>query len=225
MAGKPYPEAPKNAALHKVESGQYDNLLERIQAIAKSMNIPSPGVWVAESKSLQAEAFPSNNIAITTATLKLLNPREQNAILAHELGHRKNGDKDGLAGMLQLGKLELTGHLPEYRETLADDRAVEAAYSSRLFTPDDLSTALVKMSARKTADHGAGAMNGGLAFTLTDKLLNALPQKAQETINSISNSLGSFKESIHLDMHPSIENRIEHVNQLKQAHEKKTVNR
>ena len=76
--------------------------MERVQAIAKSLNIPAPDVWVADSKSLQAESFTSNNVAVTTATLNLLNEREQDAILGHELGHRKNGDKDGFAGGLQV---------------------------------------------------------------------------------------------------------------------------
>ncbi|MBV9506972.1 MAG: M48 family metalloprotease [Acidobacteriia bacterium] len=57
---------------------------------------------MADSKSLQPEAFPSNNVAITTAMLKLLNEREQNAVMGHELGRRKDGDQDGITGSLQV---------------------------------------------------------------------------------------------------------------------------
>jgi hypothetical protein len=134
---KPFPEAPDNSALHKVQPGEYGNFLQRVQAIAKSLNIPAPDVWIADSKSLQAEAFASNNVAITTATLNLLSDREQNALVGHELGHRKNGDKEGLGGEWQVISQMFRGHMPENRETLADDRAVEAAYASHLYNADD----------------------------------------------------------------------------------------
>jgi Zn-dependent protease with chaperone function len=215
---KPYPEAPDNSTLHKVQPGEYGNLLERVQAIAKSLNIPAPDVWVADSKSLQAEAFASNNVAITTATLNLLSDREQNALLGHELGHRKNGDKEGLAGLRQLMSQK---HMPEHRETLADDRAVEAAYVSGLYNPDDLISGLRKMTAAgKTAGHDVSAMNGSLVFRINGAVMAALPEQAQAEMNSISDSLAHLQQSVHLGSHPSLEHRIENINQQKQLHDK-----
>jgi Zn-dependent protease with chaperone function len=218
---KPFPEAPDNSMLHKVQPGEYGNLLERVQAIAKSLNIPAPDVWVADSKSLQAEAFPSNNVAITTSMLSLLSDREQNAILGHELGHRKDGDKDGLAGSLQVMFQMFRGHMQEYRETLADDRSVEAAYASGLYSPDDLSSALSKLTAAgKTAGHDMSAMNGSLSVRLNGTLMAALPEKAQAEVNSIGDSYNHFFESLHLGTHPSLEHRIENINEQKQLHDK-----
>lgn len=218
---KPFPEAPDNSTLHKVQPGEYGHLLERVQAIAKSLNIPVPDVWVADSKSLQAEAFPSNNVAITTAMLNLLNDREQNAVLGHELGHRKNGDKDGLAGSWQVMSQMFTGHMQEHRETLADDRSVEAAYASRLYSPDDLSSALTKTTAAgKTAGHDASAMNGSLSLRISGALMAALPEKAQTEVNSIGDSYNHFFASLHLGTHPSLEHRIENINGQKQLHDK-----
>jgi Zn-dependent protease with chaperone function len=224
---KPFPEAPDNSTLHKVQPGEYGNLLERVQTIAKSLNIAAPDVWVADSKSLQAEAFPSNNVAITTATLNLLSDREQNAFLGHELGHLKNGDKDGLGGEWQVMAGFLSkGHLQEYREMQADTRSVEAAYASRLYSPDDLSSALKKVTAAgKTAGHDISAMNGSVLVRISAAGMAALPEKAQGAVNSISDSWNSFFESIHLGTHPSLEHRIENVNQQKQIHDKSELKR
>jgi Zn-dependent protease with chaperone function len=221
MFMKPFPEAPDNSTLHKVQPGEYGNLLERVQTIAKSLNLPAPDVWVADSKSLQAGAFPSNNVAITTATLNLLNEREQDAILGHELGHRKNGDKGGLGGELQVLSQILRGHMQEHRETLADDRSVEAAYASRLYSPDDLSSAVTKMTAAgKTAGHDVSAMDGSVLVRMNASMMAALPEKAQAEVNSIGDSYNHFFESLHLGTHPSLEHRIENINEQKQLHEK-----
>jgi heat shock protein HtpX len=218
---KPFPEAPDNSTLHKVQPGEYGDLLERVQTIAKSLNIAAPDVWVADSKSLQASAFPSNNVTITTGILNLLNEREQNAVLGHELGHRKNGDKEGIAGSLQMLAGAFKGHLQEYRETQADDRSVEAAYSSHLYSPDDLSSALTKTTAAgKTAGHDAPAMGGSALLKLSAAAITALPEKAQAEVNSLSDSYNHFFESLHLGTHPSLEHRIENINELKQLHDK-----
>jgi Zn-dependent protease with chaperone function len=220
---KPFPEAPDNSTLHKVQPGEYGHLLERVQAIAKSLNIPAPDVWVADSKSLQAESFPSNNVAVTTATLNLLNEREQDAILGHELGHRKDGDKDGFAGGLQvMAEFFTKGHLQEYRETQADTRSVEAAYASRLYSPDDLSSALKKFSAAgKTAGHDPSAM-AELPLLLRGQaaVMKALPEKTLEEINSIGDRWNNLWATLHLNTHPSLEHRIENIDQQKQLHAK-----
>jgi Zn-dependent protease with chaperone function len=158
---KPFPEAPDNSTLHKVQPGEYGKLLERVQAIAKSLNIPAPDVWVADSTSQQAVAFTSNNVAITTGVLNLLTEREQDAVFGHELGHRKNHDGDGgiISSFLQTYQELFKGHMPERREALADERSVEAAYASHLYSPDDLITALKKTRATgRTVGHDASAM-------------------------------------------------------------------
>lgn len=210
-----------------MQPGEYGHLLERVQAIAKSLNIYVPDVWVADSKSLQAEAFPSNNVAITTAMLNLLSEREQNAILGHELGHRKDGDKDGLAGNWQiLAGFLSKGHLQEYREIQADTRSVEAAYASHLYSPDDLISALQKTTAAgKTAGHDMSAMNGSMLLRICAAGMAALPETAQAEVNSISDSWNNFFESIHLGTHPSLEHRIENVDQQKLLHAKDVLKR
>jgi Zn-dependent protease with chaperone function len=223
---KPFPEAPENSTLHKVQPGEYGNLQERVQAIAKSLNIPAPDVWVADSKSLQAVAFPSNNVAITTGVLKLLSEREQDAILGHELGHRKNGDKAGLAGYLQLSLAMFSGHMPEHREALADERCVEAAYASQLYSPDDLSTALRKITAAgRTAGHDPSAMVDSLQLRANAAMMGVLPEKVQNEINAMGDSYVNALATMHLASHPSLEHRIDDINRLKQAHEKGTMKR
>lgn len=218
---KPFPKAPDNSTLHKVQPGEYRNLLERVQTLAKILSIPAPDVWVADSRSLQAVANPSNNVAITTATLKLLSEREQNAILGHELGHRKNGDQDGIAGGLQIIAAGFKGHLPEHREAKADERSVEAAYSSHLYSPDDLISALTKMTvAGKMAGHDASTMNNSVLLRINAAVMAMLPEKVQAIVNSIGDNYSHFLESIHVGTHPSLEHRIDNINHLRHAYAK-----
>ena len=223
---KPFPEAPDNSTLHEARPGENGHLLERIQSIAKSLDTPAPKVWIANSTSLQAEAFPSGNIAVTTATLELLSEKEQNAFLAHELGHLKNGDQNGYLGGLQVLGQAFKGHLQEHREMMADTRSVEAAYASHLYSPDDLSNALRKLTiAGKTAGHDNSALDGSLSIEASGALMNALPNHVREKVNVINDNWNQFWGDLHLNTHPTLEHRIEYINELKLAHDKGGVKR
>ena len=220
-SSKPFPEAPANLKLHKVQPGEFGNLLERVQAIAKSLNISAPDVWVADSKGMLTVAFPSNNVEITTGVLKLLNEREQDALLGHELGHRKNGDKEGAAGALQQISAMFSGHMPEHRETLADERSVEAAYASHLYSPDDLISALKKLTAaERTARYDPSALVDLPSLRANAAIMGVLTEKTREEVNAMGDRYAEFMAGIHLASHPSLEHRVEDIERLKQAHDK-----
>lgn len=229
---KPFPEAPENVVLHKVKAGGYGNLLERVQTIAKSLDMQPPNVWVVESPSVNLAAHESNNVITTTAMILLLSDREHNAVLAHELGHLKNNDHS----LIKRFKDYLNGNLlEETRELRADSRSIEAAYKSGETThsPDDLIYALKKFTdASRKMPHSVGDLMGStqngllgrvsqLQFDIQHKL-DHLPDGARKKIYAISDAFSNVLSMAHLNTHPSLENRINNVIHLKQEHDKAT---
>jgi hypothetical protein len=51
-------------------------------------------------------------------------------------------------------------------------------------------------------------------------VIAALPEKARAELNSISDSYVHFRESLHMESHPWLEQRVENINQQKQLHDK-----
>ena len=106
----------------------------------------------------------------------------------------------------------------------ADTRSVDAAYASHLYSPDDLGSAVTKMTVvGRTAGHDPSAMAGlPLSLRAQTAVMALLPEKALEEVNSINDGWIQFWAGLHLGTHPSLEHRIEHINELKQAHDKGT---
>lgn len=67
-----------------------------VQEISRGMQISMPEVWIYDAPDPNAFATgPSKNssmIAVSTGLLQNLNEREVKSVLAHELGHIRNGD-------------------------------------------------------------------------------------------------------------------------------------
>jgi heat shock protein HtpX len=67
-----------------------------VARLAAAFNLPKPRVAVVEADAPNAFATGRNArnrlVAVTTGILRLLNPRELEAVLAHELGHIRNRD-------------------------------------------------------------------------------------------------------------------------------------
>jgi Zn-dependent protease with chaperone function len=229
---KPFPEAPVNVNLHKVKSGEYGNLMERVQEIAKSLDMEPPNIWVVDSPTVNMIAHPSNNVITTTAMILLLSDREHNALLAHELGHLKNKDHSQIKRL----KDYLNGHLlEEYRELKADERSIEASYKSgeKTHSPDDFIYAMKKFGiASRKMPHSAGDLMGTsgnglwgeitqIQFDIQHKI-DHLPDGVRKTIYAISDTFNDILVAAHLNTHPSTEDRINNVIRLKKEHDKAT---
>ncbi|HYP09467.1 MAG TPA: zinc metalloprotease HtpX [Bryobacteraceae bacterium] len=74
----------------------YKRINPMVQELCRRMNIPVPRLWVIPDQSPNAFATGRNpshsSVAFTAGLLDLMNDREVEGVLAHELGHIKNRD-------------------------------------------------------------------------------------------------------------------------------------
>jgi heat shock protein HtpX len=74
----------------------YGRIYPMVQRLCQRMNIPEPRLWVIPEHSPNAFATGRNpshsSVAFTAGLLDLMNDREVEGVLAHELGHIKNRD-------------------------------------------------------------------------------------------------------------------------------------
>jgi heat shock protein HtpX len=74
----------------------YARIYPMTQALCQRMGIPVPRLWVIPEHSPNAFATGRNpshsSVAFTVGLLELMNDREVEGVLAHELGHVKNRD-------------------------------------------------------------------------------------------------------------------------------------
>ena len=76
--------------------GVYARVFPIVQSLSQRMNIPMPKLWLIPDESPNAFATGRNpehaSVAFTQGVLRLMNDRELEGVVAHELGHVKNRD-------------------------------------------------------------------------------------------------------------------------------------
>jgi heat shock protein HtpX len=81
---------------HPVSEADHPALCREVRELATVMRLPIPAVYVSPTATPTAFATGRNprrsSICVTEGLLRLLDPREQRAILAHELGHVASRD-------------------------------------------------------------------------------------------------------------------------------------
>src|SRR5206468_2213661 len=74
----------------------YSRVYPMIQNLVQQMGLPMPKLWLIPDESPNAFATGRNpqhsSVAMTQGLLALMNDRELEGVLAHELGHVKNRD-------------------------------------------------------------------------------------------------------------------------------------
>ena len=88
--------ALKMAGAREVSYAEAPELHNTVESLARRFGLPKPRVAVVESDAPNAFATGRSArhgvVAVTTGILRLLNRRELEAVLAHELGHIRNRD-------------------------------------------------------------------------------------------------------------------------------------
>lgn len=81
---------------YEAKEKKYDQLNNLIEGLALATGMPKPKVYIMPSKEINAFASGRNPqnavICVTEGALELLNKRELEGVLAHELGHIQNYD-------------------------------------------------------------------------------------------------------------------------------------
>jgi heat shock protein HtpX len=89
-------KAMKMAGAREVSYAEAPQLHDTVARLAQKFGLPKPRVAVVESDAPNAFATGRNArhglVAVTTGILRILDRRELEAVLAHELGHIKNRD-------------------------------------------------------------------------------------------------------------------------------------
>src|SRR5579863_5509227 len=74
----------------------YARVFRLVQSLTQRMGLPMPKLWLIRDESPNAFATGRNpehaSVAFTAGVLRLLNDRELEGVVAHELGHVKNRD-------------------------------------------------------------------------------------------------------------------------------------
>jgi len=77
-------------------SDVYARVFPLVQSLCQRMSLPMPKLWLIPDESPNAFATGRNpqhaSVAFTVGVLKLMNDRELEGVVAHELGHVKNRD-------------------------------------------------------------------------------------------------------------------------------------
>jgi heat shock protein HtpX len=180
----------------EVSMEEEPTLYKRVEKVAKRMGVDAPRVGLTEH--LQPNAFTvgrgkSAMVVFTMGILSALDPRELEAVAAHELAHIKNGDFN-LMSLVTALKIVFFYNPVSYlaasmvsreREYLADEVGAKAISRTR-----QLKSALVKISAAKTG------MSQNLLTTLTTRLF-------------VYSQIGSLKAAFAA--HPNLDTRLGHI--------------
>lgn len=88
--------AIRSARARPADPAQYPDLHRLVEGLALAAGVPKPRLYVVDDSAPNAFATGRNPdkaaIAVTTGLLERMDRRELEAVLAHELGHVRNGD-------------------------------------------------------------------------------------------------------------------------------------
>ena len=214
---------------------QTDNsrLWGMVQKISAQANLPMPKVYIIQDSAPNAFATGRDPrhavVAATTGIMDIMDDRELNAVLAHELSHVKNYDIR--ISMIAFGLVSIIGALTNMLQWTfmfgggnSDDR--DSSPGSMiigivLIVLAPIAAMMIQMAISRQREYLADASgadmihdNEGLASALEKLLQFGKPMKRQDTSTAhlfISNPLrvGSFVQLF--STHPPLESRIERL--------------
>lgn len=156
-------------------------LYDIVERLARRADIPAPPIYVVDSPAPNAFATGRNPqhaaVAVTTGILRILNQRELEGVLAHELSHVRNRDTlvstvaatlagmiVGVASMLRWGAILGAGR---------DDREGGGLYLLALAIVAPIAAMLLQFAVSRSREYGADGTGGSLSGD-PDALADAL---------------------------------------------------
>jgi heat shock protein HtpX len=140
----------------------YRRLAPIIQGLCLRMGLPMPKLWVTPEESPNAFATGRNpahaSVAVTAGILRLMDDRELEGVLAHELGHVKNRDILTSSVAATLGAA--ITYLAQFAFFLGprgddDDDSGIAALAMMILAP--IAALLIQMAISRTREYSADA--------------------------------------------------------------------
>jgi Zn-dependent protease with chaperone function len=187
---------------HEVAPGEYNDLKGREEALSAKLHLQNPPRLLIKESAAPGASYnaQTDTLCMNAGSLTLLDAREQDSELAHELAHARD-------------RRERPESMPQRdREFRADALAVLVTGD-----PDARISGLKKIEYAKEHDHGVMraeiAENRGPAAA---RLYGSLPEFAQTTIQESSFRWRRLLRRLHLDRHPLPEERYRRIEALKE---------
>lgn len=143
----------------------YERLAPMVERLCRRMGIPMPKLWVIPEEAPNAFATGRNprhsSVAVTAGLLHVMNDREVEAVIAHELGHILNRDIliSSIAATLATA-ITFVGRMAFYfggarRDEEHDNGGLIGGLAMMIVAP--IAAMLIQMAISRTREYGADA--------------------------------------------------------------------
>ena len=209
----------------------YGRLAPMVRALCDKMLLPMPKLWLIPDPSPNAFATGRNpqhsSVAVTEGLLTLMDDKELEGVLAHELGHVKNRDilTSSIAATIgsAITMLAQTALFFGGRSSDDEDRSPMTALLMLILAP--IAAAMIQMAISRTREYSADA--SAAKFTGSPKGLISALEKLENWSKRIP--MDATPATAHMfivkpftargisrmfSTHPSTEDRIAHLQAL-----------
>lgn len=221
---------------HPLPPGQIPGLEQIVANVARRADLPMPKLYLVDSPTPNAFATgrspEKSAVAVTTGLLRILNPRELTGVIAHELSHVKNRDT-----LIMTVAATLAGVITHVAQAVFwfggsmmrrddDDRGGNALAQLGVLIVAPLAATLLQLAISRArefdADASAAQLTGdpeGLASALgrleSGNRMIPLDHSPATAHLFIVNPLSGRGVMGLFATHPSIEDRIERLQQMR----------
>jgi heat shock protein HtpX len=214
---------------HQVEKGDAPELFRVVENLTITTGLPMPKIYVIDDPAPNAFATGRNPqhamVAVTTGLLNIMNKRELEAVMAHEISHVQNYDI--LISMVVFGLVSAIGMVCDYmlrlfiwgRDSHESSPLIIIGLAAMVVAP--LVALIVRLALSRQREYLADASGvlitrdaEGMALALGKLKLHDRPLQRQNTSIEhlfISNSLESGFMSRLFSTHPPLEERIKRL--------------
>jgi heat shock protein HtpX len=141
----------------------YNRLYPLVWGLSQKMGIPMPKLWVLPDESPNAFATGRNpqhaSVAVTAGILRLMNDRELEGVLAHELGHVVNRDilTSSIAATLAMAIMVVSRIALFFGGNRDDDEGGSPIAALAMLILAPLAATLIQLAISRTREYSADA--------------------------------------------------------------------